>query len=458
MKTTLARLKHLALLPALPFSFALACDDGLHADPDAADAADVADAESLSRYAAPLQPAAHTARLPAEAHVAEGPSAPVVAHFAGARTPAIEQVIATSLANLEADMARAQDLAFAGLRPAPSTRWLVDQGRVVVKSGEAIQPSWLVGAPELVKSAKDGWDGDGLFLARRALDVNALPLDLRALAGVEVKVFDLEREVCLARIAPEPGLAGFAVQATLVNFPNGWDGEDAPIPTHDAQSVFDQGLSVLSASLVPLSGDCSKGRWAAPVEAPRPDLFKPFKPSAELRQKAIAAFRKLPAWADAQHEMLTFFADAPADARAHRAQRWDSLDGAKPEVVAYRADSGREVVIVSADSWNGCGSEGQQMVSVLEVKRDGKALTFASLGALPWTGVPEGLVDWDADGTLEIHAGYGPHSQGRYGGTLIERWHPERPAPSEQNDYRDERHEPLLQLELPDLTSYGCPC
>jgi hypothetical protein len=149
--------------------------------------------------------------------------------------------------------------------------------------------------------------------------------------------------------------------------------------------------------------------------------------------------------------MDTFYGEEPSPSMG---QRWDTLYGASPGVTLYRShDGAREIVVVHGDSVEGCGSEGQQLTSLFALDKAGKRERLVELMSLAWTLPPEGLVDLDADGVLEMFT-----NKSVSGSLTLERWHGDRAAPSEDNDYQDERREQVDSLTIPDLTAYGCPC
>jgi hypothetical protein len=420
--------KYLALLPLC----LLACDDavsidGLAADVQGAQGASASDVLVVifdGRDAGPASPAPALAREPERRATSESRVAPV---------------------------SEVEALPVEAPRPsiASDTRWLVNGGNLVLAQGEEAA---AVGSREAEATLAHGHPPEsGLFVAvRRPL---ALPAEAAALAGAEVKLYDHDREVCVARV-DEAGR--FALTATLIHLRDEWqeEGEEASAPRHDASEVFDLGVTLLEAPLVPLMGDCSKGLWAAPIEAPRPVLYREAAASPKLARQAIAAFRAVPAWREAQAAMVEALAGMGEDTPLGRARRWDTLYGARPEVKLYRADrGGREIAVVHADSWDGCGSEGQRMVALFEVVHEGKKPRFVELASLVGAAVPAGLVDLEGDGVVEVFSGAFKHH-----GIDVERWHGDRPAPSEHNDWQDERYEPIHGLTVPDLTMYGCGC
>lgn len=419
--------KYLAALP-----FLLACDD-LSVD-DAA----LADAGG-TRAATPSDV------LVVHFETRSGPAAAPIAARAVQAPPVTGPEAAPDAT--PAETGDAEPATEAPYQPPAGTRWLLHEGRLVLAQGEAVQASWLRDAAVIVRAPTQD---DGYTMAAQKIDGGALPASLTRLPGLEVKVFDREREVCVARIGPADA---FSANAALVHLPDAWAEEPLTLPQHEAKEVFEQGLVTLTAALEPLMGDCGAGLWAAPLDAPKPVLYREAAPSPKLRRQAIAAFRALPAWQAAQAEMLAFYEDGP-ERRALRKERWDTLYDNRPEVTRYVSDrGGRELVVVTGDSVDGCGSPGQRLVSVLEVGSEGKRVRFIELASMPYGVAPDGLIDLEADGLIELIG-----SRGGAGGVAIERWHEDGAPPSEDNGWVDEREEQVHGYEVPDLTHYGCPC
>ncbi|MFO0749430.1 MAG: hypothetical protein U1F43_27745 [Myxococcota bacterium] len=283
-------------------------------------------------------------------------------------------------------------------------------------------------------------DDDGLFVARRAPPASACPRPC-ALVGATVKVYDAEREVCVARVKD------LGLEAEAIHFPDRWDDPDATTAKrvdHDATAVFDLGMPMLLGSLEPVIGtaaDCAKGVWAAPVEAARPRLFRAVAMDKKLSKPAVRAYRKLAAWQERQAAFATFYSDV-----APEKGRWDAT--AQHEITRFVADDGsREVLVVTANTNDGCGSSGQQLTALFDVVRDGKDVSLAPITARAWEGAPSGIVDLDADGQLELESD----------GTIF-RWHGDRPAGNEQNGWVDRQYEQLERAVVPDLTIEGCGC
>ncbi|MCC6623017.1 MAG: hypothetical protein IT385_17290 [Deltaproteobacteria bacterium] len=387
--------------------------------------------------------------------------APTVASFTGSPTSARARVLglvqpalalvpglAESLA--AGALARpTEDLALpGGVAALTGAPWLVIDGRLAIAHMNAVEPAWSTGVPRLVTRPGPSADDGGLFVARKTLVPDALPSAHRALVGATVKLFDHEREVCVARVA------GLELEARLIHNPADWgfdDEADRPSPPdHDATSVFELGVPMLLARLDPVSGtadDCARGLWAAPVESPTPTLFAraPMeKMDKSLSRLAVRAFRALPTWRERQHDFVTFYGDDPSEPRP--TTRWDA--NATHDMVRFLSrDGAREVLAVTANTWDGCGSSGQHLTALFDVVRDGGRARLVPIASHAWSDIPAGLVDLEADGRLEL-----------LGDGVVYRWHDDRAPASPDNGYADERYEEVRRLTVPDITMYGCGC
>ena len=321
-----------------------------------------------------------------------------------------------------------------------TARFVVHEGRLIIAHDEGISPLWSLGAPRLTSGA--GPD----FRAERPLLMQALPDGLRTLPGREVKVFDREREVCVARVADG---GTFRLTAELVHeATEDFDGETAPPIAYTGAEVFERGAVSLSAALEPIIGDCTTGLWALPLAAPTPTLFREVAAPTSLRRRALATFRALPEWRQAQHDMVHFYDDAAGVPKP--TGRWDELDGSRPAVQVYRSQDGtQELIVVTGDSVDGCGSPGQRLAALMRVQRDDDGVRLETLGAIPWGTAPSGLVDIDRDGMIEVFAASAPDA------LVLERWHA---LPGIPGDELDRRVESLDTFVVPDLSWHGCGC
>ncbi len=406
--------KYLAHLAFAALPFTVACDD-------AYDDADVADVDASGSASA-------------------ASSDVLVVHF---ETRAPERIVDAAVASDDVAVAvdvAADDASETTQLDLAGKHWIVAGGHLIVANDEALRQ--LGGEPTLTKA---GSKDDGLFVATKVVPPGYG--DLAGLVGQEIKVFDHEREVCVARIVDD-----FALTAELVHLPAEWLFPEEPEKiVHTAAEVFELGSVAITASLEPLIGDCSKGLWAAPLAAPTPTLYREVALDKALANKARAAFRQTQAWRDAQATMVSFFNDPETNARVAK-QKWDRLPNTEWTTKLYRTQDGRELLAMAANSWDGCGSEGQSAVSLFDVERSGKAVKLVERTSLHGADLPAGFVDLEGDGVLELFP-----SATRFG-TSIERWWPERAAPSDATDWQDQRHESVLDYEVNDVTLYGCGC
>ncbi|TNF36696.1 MAG: hypothetical protein EP329_04935 [Deltaproteobacteria bacterium] len=318
---------------------------------------------------------------------------------------------------------------------APSTAvpagWfgLVHDGDLVL--ADEAPESWWGGPAAFVQRGED----HGRYVIERAAREASLPDAQRSWLGREVRLFDRKGERCVARVD------GFALRSELVDDNKNLWGDENPwneaAPDRTAQDpdvAWADGGQMLLGALTTVRGDCAGAVFAVPVDRPTPAVLARAKADKRLEREALAAFRALPAWANAQTDYTTAIAETHEPGAA---KTWDRYADARPVVERFRAAGGREVALVTADSVDGCGSPGAQLSAVFEVKRSGKALTLTPIYVQPWAPALTGFVDLDGDGILEgIGAG--------------------APAPIHTLEPSDA---PIRgAVEIPDRTDYGCPC
>ena len=163
--------------------------------------------------------------------------------------------------------------------------WLVVGGRVVLAAGPEVDAGWVARAPSDVEREAEAGD---TFVARLPVELERLPHALGRVVGAEVRVFDQEREVCIARVA------GIELEARLVHEPlGGW------LPTYSERELLARGLRSVVATLEPLAGAndaCNRGVVAVGVRAPSPSLYRSIEVTPSARRKAINATCGLEAW------------------------------------------------------------------------------------------------------------------------------------------------------------------
>lgn len=312
----------------------------------------------------------------------------------------------------------------------PPAGWfgVVHDGDLVL-ANEAPE-SWWGGPAAFVQRGED----HGRFLIERAAREESLPTIHAAWLGREVRLFDRRGERCVARVD------GFALRSELIDDNRGLWGDENPwnedAPDRAAQDpdvTWGDGGQMLLGTLTTLSGDCTGAVVAIPAARPVPNTLAAAKVDAGLSKRALAAFRALPAWDEAQAEYRL----AIAEQGTREAKTWDRYAGAKPEVKLFRGRDGREVVLVTADSVDGCGSPGSQLTAVFTVARERGRIDLTRLYAERWAPELTSFIDVDGDGTLEgIGAG----------------------APAAIRALTPTEAPIRGAAEIPDLTDYGCPC
>ena len=392
------RLVHLAPLLAPLLLLAPACADDLAstaADADAADAfADAAVGPFTPRPSAPASAPPASARAlrtaavsPAASAALAAPEALFAAHaplfvapeelfvapeeffvaFAeghpAAQPPSALPVTAPAAA---AALAAHAPAAFAAAAPTPTTLLLHDGDLVLAPTAP---PAWWGGPAAVVERPTSG----GRYVVERAAHDPALPEPLRAWLGRTVRLFGPAGERCLARVD------AFVLRSEFVDdTPALWGLDEltalgVPDRRHDdADRLWDAGSPLTLGTLTVLSGDCAGARFARPASAPSPLTFAPAPLSARTAARALAAFRALPAWADAQRA----YRDAAAAMGLRGlAPRWDRYAGARPTVSRFLAPDGRELLLVVGDSAWSCGDIGTRLSALFELAPGAPALT-----------------------------------------------------------------------------------
>lgn len=426
----------MSLRHAVPFVLAIApaCDASLesHSDSDA----EVIDASAYTL--APLGSSLETNHL--APRVAPPEPTPLVVHFEAERPGPeplgwsfTEEHVALATSTVTALMAEVPTAAAKSLLG--ERHFLMDLGALVLAHGEHYDPRWAAGPA--TTSPEPGGDH---FWATRPVDVAALPAPHRLLLGQTVRVYSESREVCVATVS------GFSLEAALTHAPSpDWDDEGNPIEpkplSYTAEEVFTEGLVMLKAELTPVFGSCIDGLWADLERDTRPRVYTKGKADKALSRKALNAWRRSALYKtiDARYAEQ-FSADYPRPAG-----RWDEIEGSSPEVEVLTA-SDDTLVVVSADSWGGCGSPGERGLAVFRV--DGKELRFVT--GVAGDTAPTAWLDLDNDG----------HPEALYRGdqmTRMVRFKLSAADPSSLSDLYD-LTDTLESVYIPDYTDHGCGC
>ncbi len=258
-------------------------------------------------------------------------------------------------------------------RAAETGSWLVVAGRTVIAEGPAVAVAWAAREPSDVKLPPVAGNA---FVVRLPLALARVPEEVRRVIGAEVRVFDREREVCIARIA------GLELEARLVHEAFGpWD------PAYSEREVLQRGLRALVATLEPLAGEpdaCAGGVVAVGVRAASPRLYLPAVVTPSLRRKAVNAMCGLAAWQRV----------AAYDTESGGGKPWSPACRAvarDADVRLYETRAGEQLVVVSADGLHAGFKSGD----------GGLDTTWAHLSDAP----VDGVIDMRGDGSPELVLG-----------------------------------------------------
>ena len=430
---TLIALSSLALagVPAcLQLSEAAAPDasDALSSDASGGDVAVTAGALSLGPGAAPA-----TASPLAAVHAA---------HANGAAALWIPRTAAASIMDFSTDVTRwaavfearhlaSQHAASATAAPPVPEGWfaIVHDGDLVL-ANEAPE-AWWGGPAAFVRRGEVA----GRFVVERAAREEALPAALVGWLGRDVRLLDRRGERCVARVD------GFALRSELIDNnlalwgdENPWNEAAPDRLAQDPDVAWEDGGRMLLGTLTTVRGDCSGAIVAVAVARAAPTPLARVATDRKLVAQALAAFRALPAWAAAQAEYREQLA-AQNEVRA--AATWDRYAGGRPTVERFRNAQGREVVLVTVNTSEGCGSPGSQLSAVFEVARSHGQATLTPVYGQRWAAELTSFVDLDGDGSLEgIGAG----------------------APAAVRTLTPDDAPVRRAADIPDRTDYGCPC
>lgn len=174
-----------------------------------------------------------------------------------------------------------------------------------------------------------------------------------------------------------------------------WRGIDGgpPLPPAEvAREIWTltAGEGQMLAGALEVPAGCKAPRWARDATLPAPAADVPFgeEKDGELQKAALAAFRKLPAWAEIQRA----YKEDPPDGK--RARRWDEHDNG-PSVLVARAGKAT-LVAVLAQAGAGCGGFEGSLGALFQLEGDQLVLRSDDLTD------PQRAIDSDGDGQLEV--------------------------------------------------------
>jgi hypothetical protein len=212
--------------------------------------------------------------------------------------------------------------------------WLADEQNAILSA--APDPGWAEGAPSFA----------GQNTALRAVAVARLPKSVRAWLGRPVRVLGahgvvcetrLQRFVLRARVTPDPATA------------EGWDGcaDPAPTPAAIAQRIW--GLTTHSGRelVAEFAAPCQGALLAVDPDLPPPAVAAPEPAAAELGERALSEFRKLPGYAQIQARFRSAHPEADG--------AWDDRE-ARRSVWSLRLPAHVPLVFVSVEVGPGCAA------------------------------------------------------------------------------------------------------
>ena len=162
----------------------------------------------------------------------------------------------------------------------------------------------------------------------------------------------------------------------------------------DAWGVGSDG-ALLAGEIEPAEGTCAGAQWARATDLAEPAVYVPTEATGALAATALARFRQLPAWVNAQEGYRSV---PPEDAGV----RWDEHGGAHPTVTLWQTTppGRRYVSVVSHVSTGGCGDFAARVSAVFEAV--GNDLVLQSDPNDPGVFDPQAATDADGDGTADF--------------------------------------------------------
>ncbi|HEY1537664.1 MAG TPA: hypothetical protein VGF76_26775, partial [Polyangiaceae bacterium] len=250
-------------------------------------------------------------------------------------------------------------------------------------------PSWAEGAPT--------YAGHGAAL--RSVAINRLPKSLRSWLGRPVRVLGASGAVCDTR------LQRFAMRAEItpdLATAEVWDGcADPPLaPAVIAEDIWRSASASGRTLVAEFSAPCRGALLAVDPDFQAPLIAAPQPASAELGERALAAFRQLPAYSELQ---ARYQAEQP-DAQG----AWEDHD-ARRGVWSLRLPAHASLVFVSVEAGTRCARFTGSLSALWAESGDGASaglnllLVPKALDEQRMT--PSAVVDLDASGNPAVLLG-----------------------------------------------------
>lgn len=269
-------------------------------------------------------------------------------------------------------------------------------GKYVVLQ-EGAPESWGKGALRLLAQKEQA-------LAGRGAADDKLPPEVAAWRGHKVRLYGDAGALCEATVREL-----LVVGRMVPHFGTREEWQRAA-PAKIAEEIWQMsaGHRLLMGELTGMTPACAdKASWARGAALPAVASGASAAADKATQQAALAAFRKLRAYAKVQKSYEEYKKGDPTASAA----RWENFADAKPEVKLLRAavkGGTRSVVVVRAGGESGCGGFSDQLWAFFDVAEGGGAptLTLRAAGDDPGMVRPRAAADLDGDGTLEVILDY----------------------------------------------------
>lgn len=224
-----------------------------------------------------------------------------------------------------------------GMPPLPLglfTFVISDEGGYHLVLREEVEAQWIGGPPRTLSS------GDPLVV-QREVNVSQLPPELAAWQNQRVDLYSIAGPLC------ETTITGFSLLGRLGY---AWF-EERPTKTDPAIDLWSQskenGQQLLVANIAIPEEECPGASWARLSALPEPQIIEAFPVGGDFAEKAVKAFRKLPAYKKIQAEYQSLL---NAMGEFNEKSLWDEMEGSYPEVWIMRTDLGPTLVWISAET------------------------------------------------------------------------------------------------------------
>ncbi|MEP7049380.1 MAG: hypothetical protein ABJB12_03465 [Pseudomonadota bacterium] len=267
--------------------------------------------------------------------------------------------------------------------------WLADEQHAILSANP--EPGWAEGTPSYA----------GENTALRAVALGRLPKALRAWLGRPVRVLGARGVVCETR------LQRFALRAQVTPDPataEAWDGcADPPLaPAAIAQQIWSLTSRSGRQLVAEFAAPCKGALLALDPDLPAPAVALPEPASAELGERALAEFRKLPAYAEIQARFQS--------ARSEAEGAWDDRE-VRRSVWSLRLPAHVPLVFVSEEVGPGCTASAAAFSASLSAlwADNGASVPLALLLVPPSLDdrrlTPRAVLDLESDGTPAVLLG-----------------------------------------------------